>query len=59
MLLSVARRHTGMTLAQPGEEIGGKDYAAVSMGLKYFDRKLQNARTLKKAHKAIAKILNL
>ena len=59
MVLRVARAHTGMTLAQLGEAIGGKDYAAVSVGLKTFDAKLRKDRRLKKAHQAIVENLNL
>ena len=59
MLLRVARQHTGMTLAQLGVAIGGKDYAAVSAGLKFFDQKLREDKALKRAHKAIVKHLNL
>lgn len=59
MVLRVARTHTGMTLAELGEAIGGKDYAAVAVGLKTFDRKYQKERGLQDAYRAIAKILNL
>ena len=59
MLLWVARQYTGMTLAQLGGAIGGKDYAAVSAGLKFFDQKLRKDKDLKSTHKAIVEYLNL
>ena len=59
MVLKLARAYTGMTLTQLGLSIGGKDYAAVSAGLNYFEGKLQKDRTSKNAYKAIIKILNL
>jgi len=59
MALRVTRAHSGMTLAQLGAAIGGKDYAAVCVGLKSFEKKLQKDNALKKAQRAILKNLNL
>lgn len=59
MVLRIARMYTGMTLAELGEAIGGKDYAAVSTGLRTFDRKLNRDRMLKKAYNEIVKNLNV
>ena len=59
MVLRVARAHTGMTLIELGDVVGGKDYAAVSAGLRYFDQKFCKDKALKKAHRAIIEFLNL
>ena len=48
MVLWLARRHTGMTLAQLGERAGGADYAAVAMALKRFELKIENEAKLRK-----------
>jgi hypothetical protein len=40
MALELARQHTGMTLAQLGDKMGGMDYAAVGMGLIRFQNRL-------------------
>jgi REP element-mobilizing transposase RayT len=59
MVLRVARAYTGMTLAELGEAIGGKDYAAVSTGLRVFERKLKADRNLNKAYREIVQNLNI
>ena len=59
MVLRVARAYTGMTLAELGQAIGGKDYAAVSTGLRVFEGKLRGDRKLKKAYREIVENLNI
>ncbi len=46
LVLRLARRCTGMTLRQLGEQMGGVDYAAIGMGLRRFDRRLKKDRKL-------------
>jgi putative transposase len=41
MVFWLARRHTGMTLAQLGERAGAADYAAVAMALRRFELKIE------------------
>jgi len=37
-----------MMLAQLGEQVGGVDYAAIGMGLRRFEQRLEGDRKLKK-----------
>jgi hypothetical protein len=46
MALYVARRCTGLTLRQLGQEAGGMDYTAVSMAIKRFEQRLGRDRGL-------------
>jgi len=48
MVLKLARRYTGMTLAQLGQQMGGVDYGAISMGLFRFEQRLEKDRKLKR-----------
>lgn len=59
LVLSVARAYTGQTLGQLGEVIGGKDYAAVCMGLKRFQRRMNHDKTLQRTHQAVVELLNV
>ena len=59
MILRVARARAGMTLAELGEAIGGKDYAAVGMGLRYFDGRLRKDKALQRLHQQVLTFLNL
>lgn len=47
LVLKGARACTGMTLGELGASIGGKDYAAVCMGLRRFEHRLKTKRTNK------------
>ena len=47
------------SLGQRGEALSGKDYAAVGMGLKYFDRKLRTNKSLRQIHQPFLQFLNL
>lgn len=59
LVLRIARAHSGLTLAELGEAVGGRDYAAVSMGLKYFEQKLDADRSLRQIRDRVERILNL
>ena len=62
VVLRLARRYTGMTLAALGREMGARtgrdmDYAAVSAGLRWFDRRKKPRKTAAVERRA-CKILN-
>ena len=46
--LSLARQYTGMTLAELGAKIGGKDYSAIGVGLRRFEAKLSRDKSLRR-----------
>jgi REP element-mobilizing transposase RayT len=46
LVLWVARRHTGLTLAELGRKAGGMDYAAVTMAVRRFPQACRCDRTL-------------
>ena len=47
IVLHLGRHRTGMTLEELGEALGGKDYVAVSMGIRRFEKKLERDKKLK------------
>lgn len=59
MVLHVARHRTGLTLRELGEAMGGMDYVAVSMGIRRFDKKLQENKALKKRFGRVVKKLHV
>ena len=59
MILKLARHRTGMTLGELGEAIGGMDYAAVSMGIKRYEKKLERNRSPKKLYEKLAEKLQV
>ena len=59
LVLQLARRYTGMSLSELGAQLGGKDYAAVSMGLRRFDKTLKAQRAIKKIRAAACRMLNV
>ena len=59
MVLRLAREHTGLTLRQLGEELGGADYAAVSVGLKRFDQRLRDEKNLMRVYRVGTEMLNV
>jgi len=59
LVLRIARRYTGMTLAQLGEAAGGMDYAAVGMALRRLDRKLPDAPELRRLEAQIVEMLDV
>ena len=48
LVLRLARRYTGMTLKELGAAAGAKDYAAVGMGLRRLENKLNSSPDLQK-----------
>ena len=65
VVLRLARRYTGMTLAELGREMGAMndagrdmDYAAVSTGLRWFDRR-KKPRSVTATERRACKLLNL
>ena len=48
-----------MTLVELGEAIGGMDYAAVSMGIKCYEKKLVRNKSLKKVYEKLAEKLQV
>jgi hypothetical protein len=65
LVLRLARRYTGMTLAELGRHMGAMDevgremdYAAVSTGLRWFERK-NNPRSVTHVETRACKILNI
>ncbi len=42
-----------------GEAMGGKDYAAVAVGLRVFAGELEKDRRLKKIHRTVVRNLNI
>lgn len=64
VVLRLARRHTGLTLVELGHQMGAAstghsmDYAAVSAGLRWFEKK-KRSRSAKAMEKKACNILNL
>ena len=59
LVMRTARRYAGMTLAEIGEQAGGMDYAAVSIGLKRFEIRLAHDKTIEKAGQKLVELLNV
>ena len=59
LVLRLARRHTGMTLAELGAACGGMDYAAVGVGLKRFDRRLSQVGSLRQLEQQASQMLDV
>ena len=59
LVLRVARRYTGMTLAELGAVAGGMDYAAVGMALRRLDRKLPETPRLMRLESEMVKMLDV
>ena len=59
LVLRIARRYTGMTLAELGEAAGGMDYAAVGMALRRLDRTLPDAPELRRLEARIVEMLDV
>ncbi|MFA7159471.1 MAG: hypothetical protein WC299_09225, partial [Kiritimatiellia bacterium] len=57
LVLWLARRTTGMTLAQIGGHAGGLDYAAVGMSLRYFEARCRRDRGLLRLREKLKKEL--
>jgi putative transposase len=59
LVLRVARRYTGMTLAELGEVAGGMDYAAVGMALRRLARTLPDTPDLQQLEARMVKMLDV
>ena len=57
LVLNLARRYSGMTLQELGNQMGGMDYAAVRVGLRRFDSRLKQDRKMRRAFKNIVEML--
>jgi len=53
LVLWCARKHTGLTLRDLGEKIGGLNYTGVSMAIKRFESMAKQNRSLRKIMKAL------
>jgi len=54
-----SRRTCGLRLAELGSALGGTDYAAVSVAIKRFERRLIRDRSLRKTVESIEQLLNV
>jgi len=60
LVFHLARRHSGLTLRQIGEQSGGLHYVAVSNALRRFNQRLESDRSLQRLKKiAETKLLNV
>lgn len=59
LVLHLARRYTGMTRSALGHQLGSMDYAAVSVGLRRFEKHLQSRRSITDAMIRTCKMLNV
>ncbi len=59
MVLHLARYRTGKTLRELGEDFGGMDYVAVSMGIKRFKKKLETDLTMRKRFQRAERMLHV
>jgi len=56
LVLRLARQTCGLSVSELGEEAGGSDYAAVSVGLGRFDKRLKADRALRSAYEQAKQI---
>lgn len=59
LVMCLARQYCGATLREIGEELGGMDYAAVSIALKRFEGKANKNRKLKQQKQLAVQMLNV
>jgi chromosomal replication initiation ATPase DnaA len=59
MVLYLGRRHSGLTLRELGEAMGGMDCSAVSGGIIRFGKKLKRDSELRKQVARIVKKCNV
>ena len=59
LVLALARRYCGLSLKALGASFGGRDYAAVSVGLKRFEERLRKDSRLRTMHKQAKDVLNV
>ena len=49
----------GLTLSELGQQTGGSDYAAVSMGLRRFEKRMKGDRKLRSEYDQAKQMLNI
>ncbi len=59
LVLRLARRYTGMTLAELGKKADAKDYAAIGMGLRRLDAKLPHTADLRHLERKMVRLLDV
>ena len=59
LALYLGRRTCGLRLAELGSALGGTDYAAVSVAIKRFERRLIRDHSLRKTVESIEQLLNV
>ncbi len=59
MVMALARRFCGMTLSELGSATGGRDYVAVSVGLKRFEKRMVTDKHLQKEYMTLTEMLNV
>ena len=59
LVLRLARRHTGMTLSELGAELDNMDYAAVSIGLRRFEKRLRTHSSVASLGARACSLLNV
>ena len=57
--MALARRFCGMTLAELGSAVGGRDYGAVGVGLKRFERRMDTDKRLRKEYTTLVEMLDV
>lgn len=59
LILVVARRCCGLTLRELGMQVGGLDYAAVSIAIKRFEKSSRKSKTLRAARARAEELLKV
>jgi hypothetical protein len=59
MVMALARRFCGMTLSELGSATGGRDYVAVSVGLKRFEKRMVTDKLLQKEYMTLTEMLRM
>ena len=59
LAMTLARRFCGMTLSELGSAVGGKDYGAVCVGLKRFEKRMASDKQLLKEYTTLIEMLNV
>ena len=59
LAMALARRFCGMTLAELGSAVGGRDYGAVGVGLKRFERRMDTDKRLRKEYTTLVEMLDV
>jgi len=59
IVLRLARQYCGLTLSELGQQTGGSDYAAVSMGRRRFEKRVKADRKLRSTYDQAKRMLNI